>query len=680
MGNLMGTKFILLLILLSMFIPVMAQKKEAKRQKDFKSYLILGGRAISLSENDIKIAEYIQDGNVQHATEHIINNWKNLEACIGFRAIQGEDRRKLLTALFERGFVDINNSWDHYEILITDPLKHFPKLLPTLKLEDLHKFPTDQILPILSHQDFPKNWYKEERCAWLAVRLLKNSKNEIETLNKLLKIGITPSAIIKTQKNSYSNEQNIDASIAYLFQQKLLDLKDSDERKTIFGFLLSKNQKPLWESALEQNFRWSTEVDKNGSSIEKQPRNLKSFAEWRLLQKHLGLNLYHPKLFKRILLYSLNKEDFQEAKLFLEKAPMRQVNYKGQNLLGHACSDWLPLLIKAGLDPQQRDNKGNTLLHHEDSIKSLQILIDAGADAKVLNKLGDSALFGRENIKALEILLKAGADPHIRSKDGKTIWNQLDLLSYESFSPQTEIDGKVLTEPLIPIINFLLKNKINPELTDGEGKTPLMHFAIAGKPLIVSRLLEHGVMQNTKDKYGRNALEVLLKRTPQETKNNPEVELEVYEYNDYLEENRIICMWILKNAGITTDLKADDPLINNENWAVWEEIKKTNMLPQEALTILLSYDIPELSQVAIKTNLKSLNKCVDACAWKSAIALLKSQPALVSLNEPFSKTLQLSLKKKKATTIISHCVRSSGIRQKEFDSFHKFVNELSKKP
>jgi ankyrin repeat protein len=57
------------------------------------------------------------------------------------------------------------------------------------------------------------------------------------------------------------------------------------------------------------------------------------------------------------------------------------------------------------------------------------------------------------------------------------------------------------------MLEFLLKNKANPNLTDANGITALMYAVQFQNKEIVKLLLENNANKNTKDKQGKTAFE-----------------------------------------------------------------------------------------------------------------------------------------------------------------------------
>jgi hypothetical protein len=91
--------------------------------------------------------------------------------------------------------------------------------------------------------------------------------------------------------------------------------------------------------------------------------------------------------------------------------------------------------VDYGADPNIRDSRGDTLLHHAmrhclvfGDMIMVKSLLDRGADPNAKNKHGETPLHvlfrygncSERKAKIAEVLLECGADPRIRDKSGKT--------------------------------------------------------------------------------------------------------------------------------------------------------------------------------------------------------------------------------------------------------------------
>lgn len=83
------------------------------------------------------------------------------------------------------------------------------------------------------------------------------------------------------------------------------------------------------------------------------------------------------------------------------------------------------LLVRAGANPNLRDNRGNTaLIEAAWDVDAVRALIGAGADVNAQNNEGLTALINCVSPSVARELLANGADPSIRDKQGKTALDQ----------------------------------------------------------------------------------------------------------------------------------------------------------------------------------------------------------------------------------------------------------------
>jgi ankyrin repeat protein len=89
------------------------------------------------------------------------------------------------------------------------------------------------------------------------------------------------------------------------------------------------------------------------------------------------------------------------------------------------------LLLQAGAQVDQRDNKGNTALIANSSFADVAAaLLKGGADVNAQNKVGETALMKALDVDVAQTLLQAGADPNIRNAKGQNAVEALKATNY----------------------------------------------------------------------------------------------------------------------------------------------------------------------------------------------------------------------------------------------------------
>ena len=167
-----------------------------------------------------------------------------------------------------------------------------------------------------------------------------------------------------------------------------------------------------------------------------------------------------------------------------------------------------PALVEAGVNPNARDDRGQTVLHHairwhdSDALAALAALVEAGADLNAIDGNGDTPLHRavqQNNAAMIAALVAAGADVEARDTSGRTA---LQVAAYNG-------------EP--DMVAALLEAGAGIEARDPRGRTAL-HFA-AGRDFhgpahtgfisthgVIGVLLEAGADPDALDNFGNTPL------------------------------------------------------------------------------------------------------------------------------------------------------------------------------
>ena len=204
----------------------------------------------------------------------------------------------------------------------------------------------------------------------------------------------------------------------------------------------------------------------------------------------------------------------------------------------------VPALIVAGSDPNARDLRGETPLHHVEVSADVVTLVAAGADAMARDEDGYTPLHNAVrratrsgNLALVTTLIDHGADPNAASESG---WTPLHAAAIGGSDANGDLVSLLIrhggdptardafgTTPLHRaadykdanrfVIDALVKGGADPNARDAKGETPLfkaaapfMHPQVASNHLIVAQLIEAGADPNLRNGTGRTPLHAAL--------------------------------------------------------------------------------------------------------------------------------------------------------------------------
>lgn len=149
-----------------------------------------------------------------------------------------------------------------------------------------------------------------------------------------------------------------------------------------------------------------------------------------------------------------------------------------------------------------QDDRGNTMLHIVKSPEMAELLLKNGINAAIQNNDGMTA-FGKffERIYIINMericdsLLKNGID--------------INAAAYYDEAPVTKIANNSATLTTnIEQMSYLLKNKVDINIKNSQGYTPLMLSVMKNNIDMVRLLLDSGADANILDNKGRNAKKI----------------------------------------------------------------------------------------------------------------------------------------------------------------------------
>ena len=207
----------------------------------------------------------------------------------------------------------------------------------------------------------------------------------------------------------------------------------------------------------------------------------------------------------------------------------------GDTPLHYAATDPFPdgpgvvrLLVSAGARCDARSNDGDTPLHvaagtgttskrssHAQAVETVRLLLNCGADPNRRNNDGNTPLhtaftgtdiptssLGAGDFGVIGALLRGGAKPNAKNNDGDT---PLTLAVQE-------------TDELSKSVRLLLQHGANPDTRNRKGSAAVHLAAEEERPSVIAALLAGGADPDAKDKQGDAALHIVVKKRRERTK------------------------------------------------------------------------------------------------------------------------------------------------------------------
>lgn len=164
-------------------------------------------------------------------------------------------------------------------------------------------------------------------------------------------------------------------------------------------------------------------------------------------------------------------------------------NKKGKTVLMEAVAKselgLCETLIRAGARVDIQSDQGSIALNFAKDVNVMKLLLDKGSEVNAFASSGLTPLMmaamGRRP-DCCQLLLERGANINLLSRKGNS--TPLHLVFLESDS--NNIDS------MLPIIDIFISKLENPDLQDGEGRTPLFMAACHGRMDVCSKLIATG--------------------------------------------------------------------------------------------------------------------------------------------------------------------------------------------
>lgn len=180
----------------------------------------------------------------------------------------------------------------------------------------------------------------------------------------------------------------------------------------------------------------------------------------------------------------------------------------------------IDILLKAGANVNARNKAGNTALMYTSNLINIKYLVECGADFNIKNDNGDDAVskaFCENQKSVFDFYVEKGAKPDITIEEYATIVSKRSekASDFLIFLYQKGFDVGSLSSKLPPwptlletavmentysSVDVLLRNGVDPNATDVEGRTPLHYVMLYNaSALIAYDLVKHGADVNAVD-------------------------------------------------------------------------------------------------------------------------------------------------------------------------------------
>jgi ankyrin repeat protein len=232
--------------------------------------------------------------------------------------------------------------------------------------------------------------------------------------------------------------------------------------------------------------------------------------------------------------WAVFKGDVAQAKQLLAAgADVKAVNAYGVTAMQLAAdasnTELIRLLLKAGADPNSPNPDGETALHlvaRAGNVEAAKLLLKAGAEGDARERFGGQTPLmwaaARRHPEMVELLAGRGADVNARSaiRDYQrvaTAESRAKFLDRGGFTPLMYAARENCRE----CVDELLKHKVDVDLPDPSGMSPMVIAMMNGNWDIAKRLIEAGADVNEWDIFGQAPLHVAIGNMNSRSNGNP---------------------------------------------------------------------------------------------------------------------------------------------------------------